>query len=358
MKSRAWILKGPDQLELEEYEVLPPAKDQVLVRNRVTSVCATDPKIVHGHWPFSVFPFVPGHEISGDVVEVGSEAAGWYGFKPGDRITLEPLIPCGRCKWCRTEFNYHKCRPMRAYGVSLPASDPPYLFGGYSDYLYLAPGTLAYKLGDRTPHLAGSLSSVIGNGVRWVKNLGQLGFGKTLAISGVGSQGLAALMAARECGVKPIAVLGLAGDKARFELAKEYGADFTVNIEEVDPVEAVPDLLGGPPDVVIETSGVPAAIQTALDLVKPTGRVASIGLSGGKTTPIVFDTLVAKGVTIAVDHGQTGNYPDAMRILNSGDYAIEKINNVHYSLEELPRALAETANPPEGFIKGAIVFDD
>jgi len=62
-------------------------------------------------------------------------------------------------------------------------------------------------------------------------------------------------------------------------------------------------------------------------------------------------------VTIACDHAQAGNYPDAMRILNSRKYAIEKINNFTYRLEELPKALEETANPPEGFIKGAVVFD-
>ena len=110
-------------------------------------------------------------------------------------------------------------------------------------------------------------------------------------------------------------------------------------------------MIDGPPDVVVETSGVPSAIQTALDLVKMTGRVASIGLSGGKETAIKFDTLVAKGVTIACDHAQAGNVTDAMRIINSGKYDIEKINNVHYPLKDLPRALEETAHPPERFIR-------
>ena len=72
--------------------------------------------------------------------------------------------------------------------------------------------------------------------------------------------------------------------------------------------------MGGPPDVVVETSGVPSAIQMALDLVKMKGCIVSIGLSGSKETPIKFDALVFKGVTIVCDHAQAGNYPDAMRI--------------------------------------------
>jgi|TARA_B100000315_G_scaffold34225_1_gene28967 threonine dehydrogenase-like Zn-dependent dehydrogenase len=64
-----------------------------------------------------------------------------------------------------------------------------------------------------------------------------------------------------------------------------------------------------------------------------------------------------KGVTIACDHAQAGNVTDAMQIINSGKYDIEKINNIHYTLEDLPRTLKETADPPEGFIRGAVVFD-
>jgi threonine dehydrogenase-like Zn-dependent dehydrogenase len=237
------------------------------------------------------------------------------------------------------------------------ADQHPHLFGGYAEYMYLLPGSLVYKVADGVPDLAASLSSVIGNGVRWIKTLANMTFGQSLAISGVGSQGLATLMAARECGVGPIAILGLGRDAARFELAREYGADHTIDIEQIDALEAVPDLLGGPPDVVVETSGVPSAIQMALDMVKMKGSIVSIGLSGGKETPVNFDTLVVKGVTIYCDHAQAGNYPDAMRILNSGKYAIEKINNYIYSLDEIHKALKETANPPDGFIKGAIVFE-
>ena len=357
MKANAMVLLEPGKMELREFDVVTPRSDQILVKTTATSICASDPKIFHGQTPFSVYPLIPGHEIAGRVEDIGKKAAAFYGLEAGDRITIEPSIPCGHCEWCRTGFSYHKCRPLYAYGVTMAADQPPYLFGGYGEYMYLQPGSLVYRLADTTPDLAACLSSVIGNGVRWVKTLGNMTFGQSLVISGAGSQGLAALMAARECGVGPIVMLGLTRDKARFELAREFGLDHVINIEETDPLEAVPDLLKGSPDVVIETSGIPSAIQTALDLVRMLGRVISIGISAGKETPITFDTLVVKGVTILCDHAQAGNYPDAMKILNSGKYPIEKISNVTYSLEELPRALAETDNPPEGFIKGAIVFD-
>ncbi|MBM4339353.1 MAG: zinc-binding dehydrogenase [Deltaproteobacteria bacterium] len=357
MKSKAMVVVEPGKMEMKEFEVETPLKGQILLKLTTTSVCASDPKILWGHTPYVAFPVIMGHELVGQVAEIDQEASDHYHLKRGDRITVEPMIPCGHCQWCRTEFYYHKCRPMRVYGLTLTADQPPFLFGGYSEFMYLLPGSLVHQVAEGVPDKAASLSSVIGNGVRWVKTLGQMTFGQSLVISGVGSQGLATLIVARECGVGPIAILGLSRDDARFKLAKEFGVDFTINIEKEDPLKVVPEILGGFPDVVVETSGVPSAIQTALNLVKPIGRVVTIGLSGGKETPIQFDLLVAKGVTLLADHAQAGNVKDAMRIINSRKYAIEKINNVTYPLEELPKALEETAHPPDGFIKGAVVFD-
>lgn len=357
MKAKAWVLLEPDRLEMTEFEVLPPGPDQVLVKMAVTSVCASDPKMVHGTSPFRAYPIILGHELSGEVAEIGPKAARAQGLEVGDRITIEPTRPCGECEWCRAEKAYHKCRPLRAYGVTMTSDKPPHLFGGYAEYMYLEPDSLVFPLGPETPHLAASLSTVVGNGVRWVDHLTGVREGENVVVSGAGSQGMASVIAAREAGAGSIVVLGLERDKERFELVREFGADHTIDIQAQNPGEAVPDLLGGPPQVVIETSGVPSAIQTALALVAPLGRVAAIGLSGGKETTLRFDDLVAKGVRLSMDHAQAGQMEKAMEIINSGKYTLEKINNVHYSLEDLPQALEDTAHPPQGFIKGAVVFD-
>jgi threonine dehydrogenase-like Zn-dependent dehydrogenase len=357
MKAKAMVAVEADRLELQEFEVVPPTKDQILVKLGATSVCASDPKILGGKVPLmDQFPLIMGHEIAGEVAEIGEEAAALHQLGVGDRITVEPMLVCGHCEWCRTDYNYHKCRPLRAYGATMTTDKPPYLLGGYADYMYLLPGTLPHKIAEDVPFTSACLSSVIANGVRWIKYLGQMTYGQSLVISGVGSQGLATLMIAKECGVGPIAMLGLGRDRARFDLAKEFGAEYTINIETEDPLEAVPDLFGGAPDVVVETSGVPSAIQTGIELVKMTGKVIVIGVSGGALTPINFDILVVKGIQILADHAQAGNVHDAVQIINSQKYDIEKINNVSYSLEDLPLALAATVDPPEGFIKAVVTF--
>ena len=351
------VLVEPGRLELQEFEVRPPAPEEILIKTRITSVCSTDIKVFHGQVGSAHYPVIMGHEFTGEVVEIGSEAVKQYPVAVGDRVTPEPYIPCGRCTWCRTDHHYHNCPTVGLYGISLACDQPPYLLGGYSEYVYLIAGTLLHKLAPATPDLAGSLSSVVGNGVRWVKTLGQMSFAQSLVISGAGSQGLCALAAAQEAGVGPIVMLGLSSDHARFALARDIGVDHIVEVDHQDPIQVVPELIGGAPDVVIETSGVPTAIQTAIKLVRRSGRVVSIGLSGGKQTPVAFDDLVWRDITLVCGKGQAGNVVDAMRLINSGKYPFDKINNFHYQLSELGRALAETERPPTGFIKGAVVFE-
>lgn len=357
MKAKAMVLVEPGRLEPTEVEVRPPAKDEILIKTRVTSVCSTDIKVLHGQVGTARFPVIMGHEFAGEVAAIGSEAARRYPVAVGDRVTPEPYIPCGRCAWCRTDHHYHNCPDVRLYGISLPSSSPPHLTGGYAEYVYLVAGTILHKLAPAAPDLAGSLSSVLGNGVRWVKTLGRMSFGQSLVISGAGSQGLCTLAAAKEAGVGPIVMLGLSSDQARFELAREFGVDHIVEVDTQDPLQAVPDLIGGPPDVVVETSGSSAAIQTAIKLVRRSGRVVAIGLSGGRQTSIAFDDLVWRDITLACGKGQAGNVADAVRLINSGKYPLEKINNTRYPLADLARALADTEKPPAGFIKAAIVFD-
>ena len=356
MKSKAMVVTAPGQMELQQFELQKTPADHVLVKTTVTSVCSTDIKVFKGHTPLGRYPLIMGHEIAAKVVEVGSEASKWYNFKAGDRITVEPYIACGRCRHSRSDHFYHHCTHGGIYGISLPCDNAPHLFGGYSEYLYLVPGTIAHKQNKNIADSAASISSVVANGVRWVKTLGKVGFGESVVISGPGSQGLCSLAAALHAGANPVVVLGLDCDTDRLKLAQEFGAHYVINVDQDDPVETVMRLIPGGPDAVIETSGTPEGIQAAVEMVRPVGRIINIGLSGGIETPIKFDELVWKSVSLISGLGQAGNVPDAMKLIDTGKYPFEKINNRTYRLENLSQAIKDSEERPAGFIKGAIVF--
>ena len=357
MKSRAMVLTAPGTMVLKEFELGPTPADHVLVKTSVTSVCSTDLKVFKGATPFVNFPLVMGHEIAGQVVEIGSEAQQWYDFAVGDRITIEPYIACGRCRYCRSDHYYHHCTSGGIYGISLSCSQPPHLYGGYSEYFYLVPGAIAHKQNTQMLDSAASISSVVANGVRWVKTLAEVSFGESVVISGPGSQGLCSLAAALHSGAEPVIVLGLECDDTRLQLAREFGAHHVVNVDRVDPVRYVQDLLPEGADAVIETSGTPSGIQAAVKMVRRGGRIVNIGLSGGVETTLAFDDLVWKSIALISGLGQAGNVADAMKLIDSGRFAFEKINSHSYGLEDLGQALEDTEQRPSGFIKGAIVFD-
>lgn len=356
MKSKAMVVTAPGQMELQEFELQKPPPDHVLVKTTVTSVCSTDIKVFKGHTPVGRYPVVMGHEIAGKVVEIGSEATGWYNIDIDDRITVEPYIACGRCSDSRSEHFYHHCTHGGIYGISMACDKPPYLFGGYSEYFYLVPGTIVHKQNENMADSAASISSVVANGVRWVKTLGRIGFGESVVISGPGSQGLCSLAAALHSGANPVVVLGLECDTDRLKLAEEFGAHHVINVDREDPVETVTRLIPGGPDAVIETSGSPEGIRAAVEMVRRAGRVINIGLSGGLETPIKFDDLVWKSVSLISGLGQAGNVSDAMKLIDTGKYPFEKINNRLYRLEELSQAIQDTEERPAGFIKAAVVF--
>lgn len=356
MKSKAMVVTAPGQMELQEFELQKTPADHVLVKTTVTSVCSTDVKVFKGHTPVSRYPLIMGHEIAGKVVEVGSEAAGWYNLKAGDRITVEPYIACGRCKDSRSDHFYHYCSHGGIYGISLSCDNPPHLFGGYSEYFYLVPGAIVHKQNENMPDSAASISSVVANGVRWVKTLGKIGFGESVVISGPGSQGLCSLAAALHSGANPVVVLGRDCDTERLKMAEAFGAHHVINVDQVDPVQTVTRLIPGGPDAVIETSGTREGIRAAVAMVRRAGRIINIGLSGGLETPIKFDELVWKSISLISGLGQAGNVSDAMKLIDTGKYPFEKINNRTYRLEDLSRAIKDTEERPAGFIKGAIIF--
>lgn len=358
MIAKAMVVSAPGKMEMQEFELGPTPADHVLVKTLVTSVCSTDLKVFKGQTPFVNYPLVMGHEISGQVVEIGGDAQGWYDFEVGDRVTIEPYIACGRCRNCRSDHFYHHCTRGGIYGISLSCSPPPHLFGGYSEYFYLVPGAIAHRQNERMLDSAASISSVVANGVRWVKTLAKVGFGESVIISGPGSQGLCSLAAALHSGADPVIVLGLACDAERLQLAREFGAHHVINVEQDDPVTSIADLLPNGADAVIETSGSPSGIQAAIKMVRRGGRIVNIGLSGGVETSIAFDDLVWKSVALISGLGQAGNVADAMKLIDCGRFPFEKINSHTYALEQLAQAIQDTERRPGGFIKGAIVFTD
>jgi threonine dehydrogenase-like Zn-dependent dehydrogenase len=356
MKAYAAVTIAPEKMVMQDIEIPKTEADDVLIKVHMVSICGSDPSMYKGRCKVShPFPVVMGHEMVGWVEEIGERAANLYGIKKGDYVTVEPYIQCGKCKYCQTG-HYSICTTVKAYGC--PTVKSPAVPGAYATYMHIMPGSKIHKIAAGVPSEAACLSSVIGNGVRWVRTKGKVGMLNTLVIIGAGAQGLSSLIAAKVAGADPIIITGLTRDLKKLELAKEFGADYVINAEEEDVVARVRKITNGEmADVAIEASGSANGIQTAQNVLRPMGVHMQAG-SIRKEIPFDFETLSLNEITIVGGLGQAWDVEDAVKIINSRKFAIEKIITHKFALKEAKQAIEYFMEGHPECIKVALVCNE
>jgi len=353
--SRSVVLTAPRQMSIQEFPFPKLEKESLLLKVELVAICGSDVHLYEGVGFKASFPKILGHEFVGHIADMGDKAAETYGLKFGDRVTVEPYIPCRNCRFCLTG-NYQNCVRVMTYGVSLTCEAPPHLWGAYGEYIYIAPGSMVYPVRKDVPAEAAVLSSVIGNGVRWVKRKGEVGPGDAVVIMGPGAQGLASTIVARESGADPLIVLGLSCDALRLDLAKKFGATDTVNVETQDPKKLVAEKTeGSMADVIIDCTGDPEAFNTGIDLLHPGGKYVMVGLTGGRVTPAIMDHVVRREIQIKGGLGQAWCVAEAMKIIHSRRYPIESIVTHRRPLAEAREAIEFFTSRPSDCIRVALV---
>jgi threonine dehydrogenase-like Zn-dependent dehydrogenase len=344
--SRCLVVTGPERMEMRQYPIPAVGSREMLLKVELVSICGSDPKKYQGtamwavEWGGMPFPFILGHEMVGVLEEVGEAAGTLHGVRPGDRVVVEPYIACGRCRYCGSG-NYQLCATRHTYGFSKSCADPPHLWGGNAEYMFVADGSKVHKIGADVSAEAACLLSVIGNGIRWVKTRGELSFGETVAILGPGAQGLATVIAARQAGADRILVFGLERDRIKLDLARALGATHTFTVEEGPQLDAVRRATDGEmADLVVECTGAAASIALAPDLLRPLGRCVLVGsMGGGKAAAMATDRWILRELTVRGGLGQAWNCEDAARIVNARRFPIEQMITHTFPLERGEEAM-------------------
>lgn len=334
--SRAATLIGPNRLEIREYPIPDIPSDGGLVRIEMAGVCGTDVKYYHGKIQLPL-PIILGHEILGRVVKLGRDAAAIHQVKEGDRIILKGALGCGRCADCRRGAARF-CKRRTSYGGRTSCDKPPHLFGGFADYLYLAPDVLATKVSDSLPAEAAALiGSVMVNGFQWAIRKGGVKMGDNVLIQGPGQQGLACAFASRQAGAARIFVSGIARDAKRLELAKKFGAHRTINVDEENVLEIIQkETNGDMADVVVDVSGNPNAIVTSVECLRRQGTLVLAGLTGDTTvTPLLLDKVVWGEIRIQGCYTADNDATEAsLRFLEQTNFPIQEMVSHVFPLEK------------------------
>jgi threonine dehydrogenase-like Zn-dependent dehydrogenase len=339
--TKSVVVVRPQQMETWEFPLPDVGPRDLLLKVEMVGICGSEPKKYMGTSVWNPpYPLILGHEMVGFVQEIGEEAARRYQVALGDRIVVEPYLSCGWCEFCSTGY-YQLCVNRRVYGTSDSCATPPHLFGGYGRHLFVSWGSKVHKIRPDVAPEAAHLASVIGNGIRWVRTKGQVQFLESVVILGPGAQGLASVISAVESGAEPIVMVGLARDRKRLALAAEFGAHHTLVADEVDVADAVRDITSGKmASVVVECTGTAPGMNLALDLARPLGRVSLPGLPhAGQQVPLLMEKVVLKELTLKGALGQVVEVTDAVRLINSRRYPIEKIATHVFPLEEAEKGM-------------------
>lgn len=320
---KAAVLHKARDLRLEDVPTPTYGPDDVLVKVKSVGICGSD---VH-YWrtgrigDFVVQePMILGHEVAGVVAEVGANVTD---LEPGDRVALEPGIPCRRCEACKTG-RYNLCPYVRFFAT------PP-IDGALSDYA-VSPADFAYKIPDSLSLEAAALIEPLSVGIHACRR-GNLSAGQSVFIAGAGPIGLTSLMAAKAFGATEIFISDVRPH--RLEIAKKLGA--TQAFDARDDTEAlIQEATGGRGvDLAIECAGAELALVSCLKAAKRGGTIVVVGLGDNSDYTLPMVELAVKELDIKGIFRYVYTYPAAINLLASGAVDVEAMITHHFPMTEL-----------------------
>lgn len=328
LRGTAAVLDRPNgTFTIESFDVPDPAPGGLTVRQELCGICATDAYMYRGHLPNVTYPLVLGHETVGVVERLGAdvtEDSTGRAIAVGDRVYVAPGISCRTCLYCAVYRQPTLCLKRRGYGFRPVKDQPPHAQGGFSQYLNIIPGSTILKMA--TDAQTAVVLEPLTIGIHQVERAA-IPFGATVVVQGAGAIGILTLAAAKEAGALRVIVVG--APQTRLDLAKEYGADVTVNIEQFpDAAERIRAVKAETPggfgaDVVFECAGVPAAIPEGLDMLRRGGTFVEAGhyTDHGDISINPFRHLVHKQITlVGAWAADTAHFVTGRSLIEAGKY--------------------------------------
>ncbi len=336
---KALVYHGPGQKAWEDVPD-PMIKDptDAIVRMETTTICGTDLHILKGDVPAVTDGRILGHEGVGVVTEVGPACTT---TKVGDRVIVSCISKCGTCEYCRSGLTSH-CQTLGGIG---------WIFGHLIDGTQAELVRVPFAYNGLIPLPAGvtaeqgaMLSDILPTGYEIGVLNGAVKQGDVVAVIGAGPVGLAAIMTATPQGASRI--IAVDGNSYRLAQSKDFGATETIDIT------TTPDVVGELKrlsrdglgvDVAIEAVGLPATFGTALDSIRPGGRVANVGVHGAPVTfPIERDWI--NNITITTGLVNATTAPDLLEQITRGEIDPGKFVTHRFTFDQMLEAYDTFAN--------------
>jgi threonine dehydrogenase-like Zn-dependent dehydrogenase len=344
----AMVQTAPRQLEPRDLPIPEIGHDTALLRIEACGICGSDVEQYAGDLR-TPMPAIPGHEPLGIIEKIGDGAARRWGVDVGDRIAVETMLSCRFCPACLAG-SYHLCRSRRIYSY-IGLDQDPGLWGAYAQHMFLDETSIVHKVDAALAPEIAVLFNPLGAGFRWAVEIPATKPGDTVVILGPGQRGLASVIACREVGAGTVIVTGLAADAPKLELARSFGADHTIDVENEDARTRIRELTDGRgADVVVDvTAYATRPVAEALDYVCMGGTIVLAGVKGFKPIDdFITDKIVMKEIRVQGAIGVTSSgYSAAIRLIESGRVPIEKMHTHDFALRDAEEAVLTLAGERE-----------
>jgi len=311
---KALLLSAYKQLDIVDMPVPRPAVDELLIRIEACGICGSDVHGYDGSTGRRIPPIVMGHEAAGLVESVGSAVTG---FRPGDRVTFDSTVYCGKCFYClRGQINL--CDNREVIGVSAPAFRR---MGAFAEFVAV-PARIAYLLPRSLPSAHAALIEAVSVAVHAV-SLTPIALDDTVVVVGAGTIGLLTLQAVLQAGAGRCFVLDV--DDTRLELARSLGATQTFNSRNADVISQILEQTNGRgADAALECVGSTIPVKLAVDSVRKGGAVTLVG-NVAPTIELGLQSVVTRQIRLQGSCASCGEYPACISLMARGAIQVEPL---------------------------------
>jgi len=314
-------VKQPLRVE-KDYPTPRPGMKEVLVKVMASGICGTDLHIIDGEIQVKKLPIILGHEISGEVAEVGENV---NEFSKGDRVLV--VGGCGKCKYCLAGQD-NLCETREVPGIDVD--------GGFAEYVKV-PANNVMKVPDEISYEEAAISTdSLATPFHALQKL-DVRLGQTVAVFGTGGLGMNLIQLAKLAGAKVIAI-GRRDEKLR--IAKELGAEEVINMAKVDPVKRVKELMNGEGvDVAFEVIGLKKTIEQTISCVRKGGKVGIIG-GGPEAFCVPIRQLLWNDLSIVACFGALrSEFPVFLELVRTGKINLKRMITHRFPLDDINKAL-------------------
>ncbi|MDL2217175.1 zinc-binding alcohol dehydrogenase family protein [Christensenellaceae bacterium OttesenSCG-928-M15] len=331
---KAVNLQSPNTIGIKALDPPKRSASEALIKIRAGGICGSDIGAFRGTNPLVSYPRIIGHEIAGEIVEIGENSKA---LKAGDRVVLDPYLYCGHCYPCSIKRT-NCCESLRVLGVHVD--------GGMAEY-FTHPAEMLVKIPDGMPFEIAPLSEPLTIALHAIHRT-RVRAGQHVAINGAGAIGILMALCAIAYGAEPILIDPV---EKRLEYAKTLGVKHTIPLNEGPATAKIRDITNGRmAEVVMEASGANSAIRSTLDMVSHAGVIALTGWPKTET-PLPTDVITRKEIDIVGCRTSAGEFEEALSLMISGRVKADAVMSKVIPFEEVPEAVRELSAHPDRYLK-------